>query len=113
MSQALDIRKAISIGMSSAFSVILPPEVMNDILYTNLNPTQMYCVKCRAKQVPSYPEIVIMRNGKKAVKGLCPVCTTGMYSLNAEGFETYWDLAVKGTVQVNLQPLVNVLHSKL
>jgi RNase P subunit RPR2 len=43
--------------------------------------TEAYCVKCRAKQVMQNPTSVTMKNGKKATKGTCPVCGTGMYRI--------------------------------
>ena len=43
--------------------------------------TTAYCVKCKAKQVMKDEQEVTMKNGRKAVKGKCPVCGTGMYSI--------------------------------
>ena len=43
--------------------------------------TTAYCVKCKAKQEMANEEEVTMKNGRKAVKGKCPVCSTGMYSI--------------------------------
>ena len=40
-----------------------------------------YCVKCRAKREMKDPEAVTMKNGKPAMKGVCPVCGTGMYKI--------------------------------
>ncbi len=42
---------------------------------------QMYCVKCRAKRDANDTEEVTMKNGKKAMKGKCSVCGTGMYKI--------------------------------
>lgn len=42
---------------------------------------QMYCVKCRQKRDANNPEEVTMKNGKKAMKGTCSVCSTGMYRI--------------------------------
>ena len=46
--------------------------------------TEAYCVKCRAKREMSDTEEVTMegRGGKKkAMKGKCPECGTGMYRI--------------------------------
>ena len=43
----------------------------------------MYCVKCRAKRDANNVEEVTMKNGKKASKGVCSVCGTGMYKIGA------------------------------
>lgn len=40
-----------------------------------------YCVKCKAKQEIVNSKEVVMKNGKKAIKGKCPVCQTGMYKI--------------------------------
>jgi len=40
-----------------------------------------YCVKCKAKQEMQQAEAVTMKNGKPAMKGVCPKCGTGMYRI--------------------------------
>jgi hypothetical protein len=35
---------------------------------------QAYCVKCKAKREIKNPEAVVMKNGRSATKGKCPVC---------------------------------------
>ena len=40
-----------------------------------------YCVKCKAKKEVTNPEQVTMKNGRKAMKGKCSKCTTGMYKI--------------------------------
>jgi len=42
-----------------------------------------YCVKCRDKagREISNAQEVTMKNGRKAVKGNCAVCSTGMYKI--------------------------------
>jgi len=42
---------------------------------------QGYCVKCRAKREMKDAKEVVMKNGRKAVKGVCSVCGTGMYKI--------------------------------
>ncbi len=43
--------------------------------------TEAYCVKCKAKREMEDEEDVVMKNGKPAKKGKCPVCGTGMYKI--------------------------------
>jgi tartrate dehydratase alpha subunit/fumarate hydratase class I-like protein len=38
-----------------------------------------YCVKCRQKRAMKNAKEVIMKNGRLAAKGTCPVCGTGMF----------------------------------
>ncbi|MEX0621634.1 MAG: DUF5679 domain-containing protein [Candidatus Woykebacteria bacterium] len=40
-----------------------------------------YCVKCKTKREVSSPEQVTMKNGRKALKGTCPVCGTKMFKI--------------------------------
>ena len=42
-----------------------------------------YCVKCRDKAGREMvdAEVVTMKNGRKAMKGKCKVCGTGMYKI--------------------------------
>ena len=40
-----------------------------------------YCVKCKAKREMSNPALVTMKNSRKANKGTCPECGTGMYRI--------------------------------
>ncbi len=42
---------------------------------------QAYCVKCKAKREMSDAKEVTMKNGRKAMKGKCPKCGTGMYRI--------------------------------
>ena len=43
--------------------------------------TEAYCVKCKAKREMKSPTKVTMKNGRKATKGTCPKCGTGMYRI--------------------------------
>ncbi|MFA5879305.1 MAG: DUF5679 domain-containing protein [Candidatus Margulisiibacteriota bacterium] len=43
--------------------------------------TQGYCVKCKAKRDMKDTEEVVMKNGRKAIKGKCSTCNTGMYKI--------------------------------
>ena len=40
-----------------------------------------YCVKCKSKRAMVDAAVVEMKNGRKAVKGSCSVCKTGMYKI--------------------------------
>jgi hypothetical protein len=40
-----------------------------------------YCVKCKAKKEIKTPVEVTMKNGRKAMKGNCPTCGTGMFRI--------------------------------
>ena len=40
-----------------------------------------YCVKCKAKQTMKDPEEIVMKNGRPATKGTCPVCGTKMFKI--------------------------------
>lgn len=40
-----------------------------------------YCMKCKKKQTMKDTEQVTMKNGRKAMKGKCTVCGTGMYKI--------------------------------
>ena len=39
---------------------------------------EAYCVKCKTKRKIQNPQEIILKNGKRAVKGVCPVCRTKM-----------------------------------
>ncbi len=43
--------------------------------------TEGYCVKCKAKKEMKDAQEVTMKNGRKAMKGTCPDCGTGMYKI--------------------------------
>jgi len=40
-----------------------------------------YCVKCKKKQEMLKDKPVVMKNGRKATKGECPVCGTKMFKI--------------------------------
>ena len=42
---------------------------------------QGWCVKCKGKKEMKEAKEVTMKNGRRAVKGKCPVCNTGMYKI--------------------------------
>ena len=43
-----------------------------------------YCVKCKKKQEIKDAKEVTMKNGKKAMKGSCPSCGTGMFRITGK-----------------------------
>ena len=45
---------------------------------------EAYCVKCKAKQEMANAKEVTMKNGRKAMKGNCPKCGTGMYRITGK-----------------------------
>ncbi len=40
-----------------------------------------YCVKCKAKREMKNPKLITMKNKRKAMKGTCPKCGTGMFKI--------------------------------
>ena len=40
-----------------------------------------YCVKCKNKKEMKDTQNVTMKNGRKAMKGKCATCGTGMYKI--------------------------------
>ena len=40
-----------------------------------------YCVRCRVTREIKDPKRIVMKNGKPAWKGKCPVCGTGMFRI--------------------------------
>lgn len=48
-------------------------------------PVEAYCVKCKAKQMMKDPQEIEMKGkggvARRAMKGTCPVCGTGMFRI--------------------------------
>jgi hypothetical protein len=42
---------------------------------------QAYCMKCRAKREMKNTKSIIMKNGRPATQGVCPVCGTKMFRI--------------------------------
>jgi Zn finger protein HypA/HybF involved in hydrogenase expression len=40
-----------------------------------------YCVKCKAKKEIANGVEEVMKNGRKAIKGKCPTCSTVMFKI--------------------------------
>jgi hypothetical protein len=44
-------------------------------------PMQGYCVKCRTKREMKNAKAIVMKNGRPATQGVCPVCATKMFKI--------------------------------
>lgn len=42
---------------------------------------EAYCMKCRTEREIKNPKSIIMRNGRSATQGECPVCSTKVYRI--------------------------------
>ncbi len=42
---------------------------------------QGYCMKCRTKREMKDTRAIIMKNGRPATQGVCPVCGTKMFKI--------------------------------
>ncbi len=42
---------------------------------------QGYCLKCHAKKEMKGPKAVIMKNGRPATQGICPMCGTKIFRI--------------------------------
>ena len=42
---------------------------------------EAYCVKCKTKKEMENPQKVTLKNGKKAIKGICPDCGTSLFRI--------------------------------
>jgi RNase P subunit RPR2 len=52
--------------------------------------TTGYCVKCREKVELGGEEEYVMKNGKKAVKGVCSQCGTKVFVILKPAKPDYW-----------------------
>ena len=43
--------------------------------------TTAFCVKCKTKREMKNPQNITMKNGRKAMKGVCPVCSTTLFRI--------------------------------
>ena len=56
--------------------------IFDTIVNQNLNKmAEGYCVKCKAKREMKDSAEVIMKNKRRALKGACPECGTGMFKI--------------------------------
>ena len=42
-----------------------------------------YCMKCKATREITNPKLITMKNGRPAIEGTCPVCSTRMFKIGA------------------------------
>ncbi len=42
---------------------------------------EAYCFKCRAKKEIKNPEKVTLKNGRPAIRGVCPTCGTKVFRI--------------------------------
>ncbi len=42
---------------------------------------QAYCFKCRAKKEIKNPQNVTLKNGRPAIRGVCPTCGTKVFRI--------------------------------
>lgn len=47
----------------------------------SIGEVEAYCVKCKRKRLMENPKQMTMKNGRKAVKGTCPKCGSGMFRI--------------------------------
>ena len=40
-----------------------------------------YCMKCRRKVIMTDPVEVVLKNGRKALQGTCPICGTKVFRI--------------------------------
>ncbi|MFH1201301.1 MAG: DUF5679 domain-containing protein [Candidatus Omnitrophota bacterium] len=45
---------------------------------------EAYCVKCKSKKEMKDTQNVTLKNGRKAIKGKCPDCSTGMFRITGK-----------------------------
>jgi hypothetical protein len=50
--------------------------------------TQAYCVKCKAKRDTRDEKQITMKNGQRALSGICPVCGTKMFKIGGGRVKT-------------------------
>jgi len=55
--------------------------VNREIINVKQNNMEGYCVKCKDKREIKDGNEVTMKNGRKAMKGKCPTCGTGMFRI--------------------------------
>ncbi len=44
---------------------------------------QAYCVKCKEKREIQNPLAIVMKNGKPATTGTCPICGTKVFRIGS------------------------------
>src|SRR5262245_60929581 len=76
-------RPALPVDASNQRPVRLPPLLTGPFkpLWTGTLMPEGYCVKCKAKKEITDAVEETMKNGRKAIKGKCPVCGTVMFKI--------------------------------
>jgi len=54
---------------------------LNMIMLIKICMVTAYCVKCRTKRDMKNPKETKLKNGRPAVKGLCPECGTNIFRI--------------------------------
>ena len=65
----------------SEVHVAAEPPVVSEPQKAPVEEITAYCVKCRANRTIQNPTRVTLSNGRPAIKGTCPVCSTGMFRM--------------------------------
>jgi predicted GH43/DUF377 family glycosyl hydrolase len=62
---------------------VVPPRQVGIITVTppRTEPITAYCMKCQAKREMKNPLAVILKNGRPAIQGTCPVCGSRMFRI--------------------------------
>ena len=74
------ISLAVSRGISGLCVSLLYQHTMNAAPVEREMP-QAYCVKCKANIEIKNPQNVTLKNGKPAIKGICPNCGTSVFRI--------------------------------
>mgnify|MGYP001615078955 CR=1 FL=1 len=59
----------------------MPAVIINSCKHYKCMADQGYCVKCKEKRDIKDAAEVEMKNGRKALKGSCTTCGTGMFKI--------------------------------
>jgi len=74
------IRPVLLVGSSPFCVSVLYPTHAHSRSVENEMP-QAYCVKCKTSIEIKNPQNVTLKNGKPAVKGVCPNCGTSVFRI--------------------------------
>jgi hypothetical protein len=47
--------------------------------------TMAYCVRCRAQREVRNPQAMTMKNRKRGISGVCPICGTKLFRIGDPG----------------------------
>lgn len=79
--EVVDIASTPAVETSEAAIVSTSAAEENDIAVVDEHQVEAYCVKCKKKVAMQDPHEVTMKNGRPALRGICPVCGTGLYRI--------------------------------